>query len=176
MADRLRNAGERSIEVLSVRPDLAAITTTAQARINDGTVCTVSVGDHALTLDLPHGAGGLDTGPSPSETLAAALAACLAQGYMAKAALIGADLTAIEVKVEGDFDARGMYGIDPEIPSGFQGFRYEAVVESPESEELIAEIHETAVHLSPLLDDLTRSLEIDGTWRRSSDSEPIIHP
>jgi hypothetical protein len=30
--------------------------------------------------------------------------------------------------------------------------------------------------LSPLLDDLTRSLEIDGTWRRSSDSEPITHP
>jgi len=159
MADRLRNAGQRSIEVLSVRPDLAAITTTAQARINDGTVCTVSVGDHALTLDLPHGAGGLDTGPSPSQTLAAALAACLAQGYMAKAALIGADLIAIEVKVEGDFDARG----------------YEVVVESHESDELIAEIHETMVSLSPLLDDLTRSLEIDGTWRRSSDSEPIIH-
>jgi hypothetical protein len=95
---------------------------------------------------------------------------------MAKAALIGADLTAIEVKVEGDFDARGMYGIDPEIPAGFQRFRYEVVVESPESDELIAEIHETMVSLSPLLHDLTRSLEIDGTWRRSSDSELITHP
>jgi hypothetical protein len=95
---------------------------------------------------------------------------------MAKAAMVGANLTAVEVKVEGDFDARGVYGIDPEIPSGFLRFRYEVVVESPESDELIAEIHETMVRLSPLLDDLTRSLEIDGTWRRSSDSEPITHP
>ena len=95
---------------------------------------------------------------------------------MGKAGLIGADLTAIEVKVEGDFDARGMYGIDPEIPSGFLRFRYEVVVESPESDELIAEVHEAMVRLSPLLDDLTRSLEIDGTWRRSSDSEPITRP
>jgi hypothetical protein len=69
-----------------------------------------------------------------------------------------------------------MYGIDPEIPSGFQRFRYEVVVESPESEELITEIHDTMVRLSPLLDDLTRSLEIDGTRRRSSDPEPITRP
>jgi len=176
VVDRLRNAGKRSIEVLSVRPDLAAITTTAQAHINDGTVCTVSVGDHALTLDLPHGAGGLDTGPTPSQTLAAALAACLAQTYMAKAALIGAELTEIEVNVEGDFDARGMYGIDPETPSGFQRFRYEVLVDSPEPDERIMEIHETVMRLSPLLDDLTRLVEIDGTWRRSSDSESTTRP
>ena len=176
MIDRLRKAGKRSMEVLSVRPDLAALTTTAEARIDDGTICTVHVGDHVLTLDLPPGVGGLDSGPTPSQTLAAALAACLAQGYMAKAAMIGADLTGVEVKVEGDFDARGMYGIDPETPPGFLRFRYEAVVDSPESDERIAEIHETVVRLSPLLDDLSRPLQIEGTWHRSSDSEPSTAP
>lgn len=171
MADRLRKAGNRSIEVLAARPDLAAVTNTAQARIDDGTVCTVQVGGHTLTLDLPHGAGGLDTGPTPSQTLTAAMAACLAQTYTAKAAMIGAELTGVEVKVEGDFDARGMYGIDPETPSGFQLFKYEVVVDSPEPDERIEEIHETVVRLSPLLDDLSRPIEIDGTWRRSTKSD-----
>lgn len=171
MADRLRKAGKRSIEVLSARPDLAAVTNTAHARIDDGTVCTVQVGEHTLTLDLPHGTGGQDTGPTPSQTLAAAMAACLAQTYTAKAAMIGAELVGVEVKVEGNFDARGMYGIDPETPSGFQQFKYEVVVDSPEPDERVEEIHATVVRLSPLLDDLSRSIEIDGTWRRSTESD-----
>lgn len=171
MADRLRKAGKRSIEVLSARPDLAAVTDTAEARIDDGTVCTVQVGKHTLILDLPHGIGGLDTGPTPSQTLAGALAACLAQTYAAKAAMIGAELTGVEVKVEGGFDARGLYGIDPETPPGFQEFKYEVVVQSPEPDERIEEIHETVVRLSPLLDDLSRSIVINGTWRRSADTD-----
>jgi hypothetical protein len=63
-----------------------------------------------------------------------------------------------------------MYGIDPDTASGFQRFRYEVVVDSSESDERIREIHQTVARLSPLLDDLTRPVEIDGTWRRSSDS------
>lgn len=171
MADRLRKAGKRSVEVLSARPDLAAVTNTAHARIDDGTVCTVQVGEHTLILDLPRGTGGLDTGPTPSQTLAAAIAACLAQTYTAKAAMNGAELTGVEVKVEGDFHARGMYGIDPETPAGFQRFKYEVVVDSPESDERIEEIHETVVRLSPLLDDLSRPIEINGTWRRLAESD-----
>lgn len=170
MTGRLAKAGKRSIEVLSARADLGRVTTSAAARISDETVCTVSVGDHVLTLDLPPGAGGLDRGPTPSQTLAAAFAACLAQTYMAKAALIGADLTDVEVRVEGDFDARGMYGIDPETPSGFQRLRYEVVVVSSEPDERIAEIHESVTLRSPLIDDLTRALEVDGTWRRFTES------
>lgn len=170
MAERLAKAGKRSIEVLSARPDLAKITTKAAARISDETVCTVSVGDHELTLDLPHGAGGLDQGPTPSQTLAAALAACLVQTYMAMAALLGVELTDLEVEVEGDFDARGMYGIDPDTPTGFQRFRYEVIVDSPEPDERIREIHQTVARMSPLIDDLTRRLEIVGSWRRPSDS------
>lgn len=171
MNDRLRKAGERSLEVLSARPDLAAVTNTAHARIEDGTICTVQMDEHAMTLDLPHGAGGLDTGPTPSQVLAGALAACLAQSFTAKAALIGADLTSVEVKVEGDFDARGMYGVEPATPPGFQRFRYEVVVGSPEPDERLDEIHETVVRLSPLLDDLSRPVEIVGTLRRSTESD-----
>lgn len=162
MSDRLAKAHRRSVEVLSVRPDLAQISNRVSARVEDGVTCKVTAGDHSVTVDLPDGAGGFDRGPTPSELIASALAACLTQGYVAMAAHEGIQLDGVEVTVEGEFDARGMYGIDPQIPAGFAKLDFTASLQSPESPERIAELHESVLRHSPVFDDLTRRLEIDG--------------
>lgn len=164
MSDRLAKAHQRSVEVLSARPDLAQVGNTVSARIEDGVTCKVKAGDHSLTVDLPDGAGGFDRGPTPSELVASALAACIAQGYVATAAHQEIQLDSVEVTVEGEFDARGMYGIDPEISAGFAKLDYAASLQSPELPERIAELHESVLRHSPVFDDLTRRLEIDGRY------------
>lgn len=164
MSDRLAKAHQRSVEVLTARPDLAQVNNTVSAQIEDGVTCKITAGDHSLTVDLPDGAGGFDWGPTPSELIASALAACIAQGYVATAAHQGLQIDHVEVTVEGKFDARGMYGIDPQISAGFAKLEYTASLVSPESPERIAELHESVLRHSPVFDDLTRRLEIGGNY------------
>lgn len=164
MTDRLAKARARSLEILSARPDLAQVSNTVKARVEDGATCNVTAGHHSITVDLPDGAGGFDRGPTPSELIASALAACIAQGYVAIAAHEGIRLDDVEVTVEGDFDARGMYGIDPEIPAGFTRLEYSASLQSPEPPEQIEQLHDSVSRFSPVLDDLSRPVRISGTF------------
>jgi putative redox protein len=46
---------------------------------------TVRIRDHAVTVDQPKGAGGEDTGPTPTELFVASLAGCV--GYYVRRAL-----------------------------------------------------------------------------------------
>lgn len=163
-AEKLAKARSRSIEVLSARPDLAQVTNSVSATLEVGARCTVVVDDHTLTVDLPEVAGGDNRGPTPSQLVASALAACIAQGYAAMAAEKGIQLDGVEVTVDGDFDARGMYGIGTDTPAGFNRLSYTAILDSPEKPQTIADLHGSMIRCSPVVDDLTRSVEIDGTY------------
>jgi putative redox protein len=57
-------------------------------------------GGHRLVFDEPEEAGGADHGPSPTRTLAAALAACVAITTEMYAARKGWELGQVEVEVE----------------------------------------------------------------------------
>jgi putative redox protein len=57
-------------------------------------------GGHSLVIDEPREAGGADEGPSPTRTVAAALAACTAITCEMYAERKGWDLGAVEVEVE----------------------------------------------------------------------------
>jgi putative redox protein len=60
-------------------------------------------GGHAIVLDEPATAGGNDEGPSPSRTVAAALAACTAITCEMYAERKGWELGAVEVEVEVEY-------------------------------------------------------------------------
>lgn len=55
----------------------------------------------------------------------------LAQICPAKARVSQRKPTGDEVEVESDFDARVLYGVDPEMPAALRQFKYEAAVDSP---------------------------------------------
>lgn len=57
-----------------------------------------------------------------------------------------------------------MYGLNPEIPAGFIDLEYSASLQSSESPEQIAELHDSVLRHSPVIDVLTRRLRIDGNY------------
>ena len=75
-------------------------------------------GHHELVLDEPADAGGADEGPSPTRTLAAALAACTAITVEMYAERKGWELGAVEVEVEMEYDgpAPSSFAVKLRIP------------------------------------------------------------
>ena len=60
-------------------------------------------GGHRMVIDEPESAGGTDTGPSPTRTVAAALAACTAITCEMYAERKGWELGQVEVDVDFDY-------------------------------------------------------------------------
>jgi putative redox protein len=76
----------------------------ATARRTSGYAHEVEIeGGHRLVIDEPEAAGGTNTGPSPTRTLAAALAACTAITCEMYAERKGWELGKVEVDVDFDF-------------------------------------------------------------------------
>jgi putative redox protein len=80
----------------------------AIARRHEGFIHDVEIdGEHTLVLDEPVDSGGTNQGPSPTRTLAAALAACTAITVEMYAGRKGWELGAVEVEVEMSYDEKG---------------------------------------------------------------------
>jgi putative redox protein len=75
------------------------------ARRIDGFAHEIEIGDgHALVVDEPAEAGGTDTGPRPTQLLAASLAGCTAITVEMYADRKGWDVSSIEVDVDLSYD------------------------------------------------------------------------
>jgi putative redox protein len=76
----------------------------ATARRREGFTHDVEIqGGHQLVIDEPKQSGGADQGPSPTRTLAAALAACTAITTEMYAERKGWDLGDVEVEVDMEY-------------------------------------------------------------------------
>jgi putative redox protein len=74
------------------------------ARRVDGYAHDVEVeGGHTIRVDEPHGAGGSDTGPSPTRLLAAGHASCIAVTIEMYAERKGWEVGAVEVDVDVEY-------------------------------------------------------------------------
>jgi uncharacterized OsmC-like protein len=78
---------------------------------------SVIAGDH------PEVFASEDHGPTPTETVLAALAGCLTAGIAAVATNRGIQLRSVSAVVEADHDLRGILGADPDVRNGFDGVR-----------------------------------------------------
>ncbi len=79
------------------------------ARRREGFAHEVEIeGGHRLVIDEPKQAGGADQGPSPTRTLAAALAACTAITTEMYAERKGWELGDVEVGVEMEYGPSGV--------------------------------------------------------------------
>lgn len=76
-----------------------------------------------VDADHPPALAGEDHGPTPSEYLLHALAACLTAGIANIAAARGVNLTEISSSVEGDIDFLGVLGLSDEVRNGFEQIR-----------------------------------------------------
>jgi putative redox protein len=109
------------------------------ARRRDGYAHEIEIGEHTLTVDEPAGIGGTDTGPRPTQLLAAALAGCTAITVEMYAGRKGWDLGAVEVDVEIAYDGP--------VPSSFDvGLRLPAELSEEQRRRLLTIASRCPVH------------------------------
>jgi uncharacterized OsmC-like protein len=167
-AKDLKGIQERNARALKLRPSVGQGTATTTVRARSGLTCDIEDGGWKLVADEMPGDGGAGLGPDPGVFGRAALGSCLAMGYVMWAARLDIPLDSVEVLVEADYDARGMYGVDDGVSAGWTGVRYTAKIASPASKERIRELIATADRHSPLLDDFRRAVPVSGSFEIAS--------
>jgi putative redox protein len=93
----------------------------ATARRRQGYSHDVEVSGHRLVIDEPEEAGGANQGPSPTRTVAAALAACTAITTEMYADRKGWSIGELEVEVEmeyGDASVPRSFAVTVRLPRG----------------------------------------------------------
>ncbi len=161
----LKKIQERNIRAMQLRPAIGQGTATTVVRVRGGVTCDIEDGAWKLIADESAGDGGADLGPDPGVLVRAGLGSCLAMAYVLWAARLDIPLDSVEVVVEADYDARGMYGVEDSIPPGWGAVRYTATIGSPAGADRIRELMAKADAHSPILDDLRRAVPVVGELR-----------
>ena len=164
----LKTVLERKIKTIRQRPSVGQGTATTTVRISSGVTCDVEDGGWKLIADESVGDGGGGLGPDPGVLVRAGLGSCLAMGYAQWAAVMDVPLDSVEVVVEADYDARGMFGVDESVAPGWGAIRYSVNISSPAPAERVREVIERADLCSPILDDMKRALAVSGELRITS--------
>ncbi len=146
----IRQAYERCVKALSLRPSLGRSTAISRTRVRDGLVCDIEDGAWTLKADFSARLGGGETAPNPGVFGRAALGSCLAIGYMLRAAKYGVPITALEVEVEADYDTGALLGTSP-TPPGYREVRYAVTVESTAAKADVQRVLDEADAHSPYL-------------------------
>jgi len=145
----------------------ARATFTSSSRLGAGFCSEVSLRDHTLTVDEPHGIGGGDAGPTPIELVLAALGTCQEITYRAFATALGIPLEGVAVTVEGDIDFRGFFAIDDSVRPGFERIRVHVKLDSPADEKTLQGLVDTVNRHCPVLDMLTTPVPVTATMSRT---------
>lgn len=112
-----------------------------------------------VTTDMVTSLGGGDAAPSPGWLFRAALAACDATLIAMRAAMLGVELTELEVTIDSESDDYGILGIDDSVPPGPLSIRTRVKAKAkgigaPELRDLI----EWAVAHCPVCDTAKRAV------------------
>ncbi len=130
----------------------AHVVFTAQGTLVGVTEVDIRTGAHSFKVDEPRSLGGGGAAANPVQYALASLGSCQAITYRVWAALLGVELDSITVRVEGDLDLRGFFGVDDGIRPGLSAVRVEVTATGPESEERYAELAAAVDEHCPVLD------------------------
>ena len=150
--EHLRQAGEA-----------ARATFAADTRLVGGLLTEARVRQFTFPVDAPEALGGTDTAPNPVEYVLAALGTCQEIVYATYARLLGIPLERVAVRVTGDLDPRGFFGV-ADVPAGFRSIQYDVAITSPAGREEIARLMRAVDAHCPVLDSLQRPLPVTGRY------------
>ena len=157
---KLRKAFERKVAAFTKRPSAAKSTLTTTVRSAGGTTCEIEGDGWKFTADQPENQGGNGEGPDPLFFANAAMGVCLAMGFASCFANKGVALDGVEVRVESDYDARGVLGISRDVPVGLGEMRYFVDIDSDASEKDILNALDVTEKYSLLLNTFSNPLKI----------------
>lgn len=109
----------------------------------------IRVRDVGLTIDEPLERGGTNQGPSPTETLVAALVGCTAVIGQKCAHKLGIDVGRLAITAECEFDRRGVLLME-EIDTPFTRVRLDVVADGPATAEELERVAAETARFCPL--------------------------
>lgn len=181
MSIALKDAVELMQENLRANPDSAVAKFSADSRQVQGLQSETKIRQFTLTVDEPEALGGTDTGPNPVELILGALASCQEITYRAFAEALEIPLDSVSVRIEGDLDLRGFFAVDDQVRAGFQNIHGTVELDSPASEEQLAQLKKIVDAHCPVLDILREpvpvSLDLDHQTRTDANvtTETFAH-
>lgn len=160
MSESLANTIAAVQEKLRLTPDSARASFRSSSRLQSGFRSEVSIRQHALVVDEPTALGGSDSGPNPIEMLLAALGACQEITYRAYATAMHIPLDSVSVRLTGDIDLRGFFGVNDAIRAGFQQIHGEVHITSSASATELARLKAAVDSHCPVLDMLSTPVPV----------------
>lgn len=160
MSIALKDAVELMQENLRANPEGAMAKFSADSRQVQGLQSETKIRQFTLTVDEPESLGGTDTGPNPVELILGALASCQEITYRAFAEALEIPLDSVSVRIEGDLDLRGFFAVDDQVRAGFQNIHGTVELDSPASEEQLAQLKKVVDAHCPVLDILREPVPV----------------
>jgi putative redox protein len=166
VADDLLTHIVEAQEQLRLEGDGALATYRARVRLGQGYQAEGSVRQFTIEFGEPVAAGGTDNGPAPTEYVLAALGACQALVYATFARLLQVPIDDLSLRVTGDLDPRGVYGV-ADMPPGFRSVRFDVQIQSAADTAAVARLIETVNQHCPVLDILQRPIPVIGRYSQN---------
>ena len=132
---------EKLFELLRQNPSAGKITNKVKVIWQEKYKSEAKIGKKKLIFDEETSVGGTDEGPSPANTLVAAIGGCEVATASFWAHQMKLNITEIEVSMKGTFDVSGMLGIFDVTP-GYQRIVNKIKIVSPETEDKIHQLIE----------------------------------
>ena len=104
---------------------------------------------------------GADEGPTPTEFLLHAIAACLTAGIANIASARRVELRSVTAEVTGDIDLRGLLGIDDEVRNGFERVHVSFTIDSPADAATIEAVVQQSIARSAVFDVLRNGTTVE---------------
>ena len=113
-----------------------------------------------IEIDEPNELCGTNRFANPQEYLLAATNACMMVGYSAVAALMGIELTKLELEISGDIDLRGFLGIDSTVPPGYERLHYTVHLAGNAEDDQLRALHKAVQRTSPNYYNISNPIEL----------------
>ena len=162
---------KQAIADIKANPDAGQTRWTVRSRWEGGTrtdhvVDGVDIGGQKVDrqfqihIDEPCELCGSNQYANPQEYLLAATNACMMVGYATVAAVMGVNLTKLELEITGDIDLRGFLDIDPSVPRGYERLHYTVRIGSDGTPEQFQKMHDVVQRTSPNYYNIANPIEL----------------
>jgi len=136
----------------------------AQAKWVQGTEVESETRSFKLTIHKPLEENGTNLGPKPAELSLQALGGCILFAYLYAVEKLRVDIEGLKVDLEGDVVPGGWTDEQNIKRPGFKQVRFMVQVKTKNSEEKIEQVHRLAQKLSPMFDNFSHSVQLEGTF------------
>lgn len=117
-----------------------------------------------LIIDKPLEENGTNLGPKPAELSLQALGGCVLFAYLYAAEKLRVDIEDLKVDLEGEVVPGGWTDEQNIERPGFKEVKFMVKVKTKNSKERIEQVHQLAQKVSPMFDNFSHPVKLEGTF------------